>query len=344
MKKILAIILGVVLFSAAGIALAKNEKEDKFSKPLKVSDLKINKKKVLFEGERALMEKLIKDKNNSKASKKKPAPEPIVSGPTGILGESLDGAAKHAIVIGLSNYQGTINDLCVNPTNNSTDALCADGDSLNMETTLKEVYGYDSVQVFRDSKAVLSEIFDAVQNLNAGPDDEIVFFFSGHSASAKFALNEKRARTHVGLALYGSTTDANEIIWDAQLKEWFSGFSSQRVVFVFDTCHAGAMESYLEAPGREVVMSSKANQYSYTFYLGGEDGKVGEGMFTHFFVVEGILNGEADGYFLGSDKTYPNISVEEAFEYSNDFVPLATFNRQIPVLDDQYKDDLVFGI
>lgn len=345
MKKILIIALGAVLLFTAGAALAKSGKEQNFSKPVGISDLKMNKKKVLTKNERALMEQLLKGKNDSKASKKKPLPEPIVSGPTGILGDSLSlGAAKHAIIIGLSNYEGTANDLCINPTSSSTDTLCADGDSLNMEKTLKEVYSYDTVQIFRDSEASFSKIYDAVANMNAGSDDEVIFFFSGHSASAKFALDEKRSRTHVGLALYGSTYDSGEIIWDAQLKAWFSNLSTQRVVFVFDTCHAGTLEGYLEASNREVVMSSRADQYSYTFYLGGEDGNLGEGMFTHFFVLEGMYNGKADGYFLGADKTYPNISVEEAFEYSKDFVPLATFNRQIPVLNDQYENDLVFGI
>jgi hypothetical protein len=334
MKKIMIISLAVLFLSGATVVFAKNES----NKPLKVSDLKLNKKQVISKSQRDLIEKNFKA---SKGGHGKPTPAPEEPSATGILGAVLpDGAKKHAVVIGLSNYVGTSNDLCVNKTASPTDDLCADGDSLHMKAALNDLYNFDDVHIFRDSDAAFDEIQQTVEDItsHAGSNDEIVFFFSGHSTSGKLFLKGKKPETHLGLALYGVSTDSSEIIWDYQLEQWFSGMDSQRVVYIFDTCHAGALESYLKTPGHEVVMSSTADQYSYTFSLGGQFGAPGEGLFAHYFVVEGMLNNKADA-FNDLEKSNDNAAVEESYSYAKSIISAT----QLPVLNDQFVNDLVLG-
>ncbi len=348
MKKILISVSALAILLVAAGVMAKTEKNKiDFSKPFKVSDFKIEKKQILSKEDHLLADEAVKGGNLGSAKGKT---SPTISGATGVLGTQVtDSAKKYAIVIGLSNYAGTINDLCINKTD-QTGTDCKDGDSLNMKQALKDDYGYldANIHMFEDDSAKFADIQSTVANIvsTAGSDSEIVFFFSGHSATSKADIFQNGDSMNVGLALYGAS-GGSEIIWDGQLKEWFLGAQTSRVVFIFDTCHAGGLSSYLQKDGREVVMSSAENQYSYTWTLGGQNGAPGEGMFTHFFAKEGILNGKADGFnALKGSSTDPkkydgNVAVEEAFQFSKTYVPAATRNRQVPALNDKFANDLL---
>lgn len=354
MKKIaMPLFLFAFLFVASGAIAGENKNKLDFSKLIKVNDFKIEKKQVISEKERSLRESELKGKAGGGISGGKVSP--IVTGAAGVLGTRLDiGAKKYAIVIGLSNYAGTINDLCVTPTD-SISTLCADGDSLNMTQALKNAgYAEENIFVFRDDAASFSAVDSKVQEIIAlanvdkslGINDEVVFFFSGHSATANDSAFNTGDSTHVGLALYNSQPDGSEVVWDVNLKSWFDAMQTNRSIFIFDTCHAGGLGSYLQANGREVMMSSSESQSSYTYSLGGPNGP-GEGMFTRYLVKYGILDGQADGYnALGkrsSTKYDGKVAVEEAYEFSKKYVPYMTTNRQIPMLNDNFANDLLLG-
>jgi hypothetical protein len=351
MKKIAIAAFALIFFFEATGAMAKTENNIDFSQPIKVSDIKIEKKMVLPKEDRQKKEETLKGKADVSLKNSKTKPVPIFTGATGVMGAPLQpGARKYAILIGLSNYSGITNDLCVNRTSEPYPTnLCADGDAINMEKTLKDIYGYDDVNStiwrFSDADANFDDIKSAVDNVvaNAQPGDEVVFLFSGHSATAKNVFRNGD-RLNVGLALYNLPNDSGEIIWDGQLQNWFSKIATDRVAFIFDTCHAGGLASYLQASGREVVMSSAESQSSYTYYLGGEDGMLGEGMFAHYFNVLGMNTGLADGYnALTSNKTDDKVVAEEAFSYAKQYVPVMTANHQIPELNDKFADDLLLG-
>jgi hypothetical protein len=343
MKKILISFFALAFLLGAVSVMAKADKSNKdFSKPLKVSDFKIEKRQILSKEDRLKADEAMK---GGKLGSAKGKTSPTISGATGILGDhSVDNSKKYAIVIGLSNYAGTINDLCVAKTDQATGTNCADGDSLNMKQALKEKYGYfeSNIKIFRDADANFSAIQLAVASIVSAvePDSEIVFFFSGHSATSKADIFQNGDSMNVGLALY-SASGGSEIIWDGQLEQWFSGAQTSRVVFVFDTCHAGGLSSYLQKDGREVVMSSAENQYSYTYSLGGPSGP-GEGMFTHYFAKIGMIGGQADGFnALKSNKYDGNVAVEEAFQFFKTYILAATRNRQVPALNDKFANDLL---
>lgn len=344
MKKTFGIgVVFVMLAGAVGV-VAKEEKD--FSRPIKGGNQKIEKKVALTKEQRSLMEENLKGKPGELPTKGKPAPsDQTKPGATGILGTQLaPGADRYAVVIGLSNYIGTENDLCVEPTTEDYPAgLCQDGDALSMKKTLIDKYGYmeSDIRIFSDADARFNDIYLAVQNIvaNATADDEITFFFSGHSATSSTDPDGDGESLDEGLALYNG-----DVIWDGVLKAWFASAPTSRIMFAFDTCKAGGMND-LEKDGRVLAMSSSETRYSYTYYLGGEDGHVGEGMFTHYFVNEGMYAGLADGYNpLKSRDTrkYDGlVAVEEAFNFALKFVPLATGNYQVPILSDKFLNDLL---
>jgi len=338
MKKITVLFLAVLLFlSALGVKARAAENRIDFSKPLKVNGFKIEKKQIISGAERQLAEAMVKGKMGAKT---KPSPVAYPSATGTMNSWVVDNAKKYAVVIGLSNYAGTANDLCVTHTD-GVNTLCADGDSLNMEKVLlKDGYAQSNIHLFRDDATSFEAIRLAVADIaaTAEPDSEITFFFSGHSASTT-ELASDPGNPHLGLALYNAPS--GEIIWDEQLQAWFSGLTTQRIIFAFDTCHAGQLEPFLKGNGREVVMSSAANQYSYTYSLGGYNGLPGEGLFTHYFAKEAILAGTADGFNASKTKDQ-QVAVEEAFEFAKKYVSAAKHNQQIPVLDDLVTNDILF--
>jgi len=271
-----------------------------------------------------------KDKNNGSSAT-------AVGAATGVLGEPVSGA-KYAVVIGICDYPGTANDICI-----------SDGDSYNMRKALLERYGYnsDNVYWFRDMGGTVdgvsygipsrANIYDAITNkikANATSGSEVVFFFSGHGADGIARDDDSEARDE-GIVVHDGT--AKQYIWDGELRNWFNGFPTTRIVFVFDSCLAGGMND-VAAAGRVVSMATGETQVAYV-YSGGE---YGEGVFSHYFVNEGMYLGLADKYDHDQDTILgegSDVVVEEAFDYTKAKI---TIPRQVPVISDNFTNDLLF--
>jgi hypothetical protein len=338
MKKIMlaGLLLGFLLTGATAGA-AQLEKEGPQAR-----EIKIHKKQMLSEDERKMID-VVKGKPTV-GDEKVTAP---TSWATGIGVPLPEGGKRFAIVVGLANYVGTINDLCALSAQTSATHpeeylldnpkyYCQDHDSLNMQTALLG-YGFDEIILLRDYQATRVGIINAMNSLSAAgkvtDSDEVVFFFSGHGVSGKIAGDKEV----VDEAVF--TYDGN-YVWDNELKAWADGLSSYRTVFAFDICLAGGMND-LAGTNRVVVMSSGETQSSYTFSLGGAtllDGTYlfSEGLFSHSFVVNGMNNTLADGVNYNK---FPDgfVAVEEAFSYAYPIVKI----KQTPVLNDRVLNDLI---
>ena len=279
---------------------------------------------------------------------------------TEILDAEVEGN-KYAVVIGICDYPGRKMDICF-----------SDGDSYNMVTALIENYGYDpnNIYWFRD-KGNGTEIIDgneisygvpthknisvAVMEIRSmvKSGDEVVFFFSGHGGNAE--VNDGAVKntndgeeTDEGIIVYDSDGKQDEdrspkldFIWDGELRNWFADFATTRIVFIFDTCLAGGMDDVASA-GRIVVMSSGETQSSYVYSFG----KFGEGVFSHYFVNEGMLQGLADTHDHDSDDALgegEDVVIEEAFDYAKEKIFSYSESRQIPVVNDLFANDLLLG-
>ncbi|MFZ2192638.1 MAG: caspase family protein [Candidatus Moraniibacteriota bacterium] len=344
MKKIGAVVFAMVLFFSTGNVLAKDEVEKS-----NATDIKIHKKKVLSDEERKALE----------GTKGKPT-RPIDDGTftslaTGEIGSSLPvGGQKYALVIGLANYSGTVNDLCVAAaktadqfpeSNEGLSAYCQDSDSLHMQQALIEEYGYDEVAILRDGSATKANILAEMEKLKAklvGGDDEVTFFFSGHGVSGKYLGIVDKEKVDEAVFTYD-----NQFIWDDDLKKWADSLSVYRAVFAFDICLAGGMND-LAGDNRILAMSSGETESSNTYYLGGAQTDTNvfqqsEGFFSHYFVKRGMFNyeGVPDGSNLLSEgdlnKYDQKVSVEEAFSYAYPLVKI----KQSPVLNDKFSNDLL---
>ena len=315
------VIIGLV-FNLVGIALGQNS-ERKVPPPIEATDVKIVKKTLPppidgeVKGGPATPPGQGKEKNNGPAA-------------TGVLGATTTGA-KYAIVIGICDYPGTANDICL-----------SDGDSYNMRKTLVEKYGYDSnnIKWFRDMGGVIegiefatpsrANIYNAIMDIktdNATSGSEVVFFFSGHGADG-IARDEDSESRDEGIVVHNGT--AIEYIWDGELRGWFLGFPTTRVVFVFDSCLAGGMNDVADT-GRVIAMATGETRPAYVW----SDGELGEGYFSHYFVYEGMYQSLADTY---DSIEGPDVTVEEAFDYAKAKI---TIPRQVPIISDNFTNDLL---
>lgn len=301
MKKTgLGILIIVTALAISGITLAKtdlgpnhNGKPD-LHKPIPATDVELVKKVTL---------------RGKSAGKGKPTQQAA----TGILGEPVSGT-KYAIVIGISDYPGTANDL-----------YYADDDADEMNKSLREVYGFTNVTLLKDLDATHAAILTAITSI---PSDagEIVFFFSGHGGKGRADDGDKEAIdesiiVHDGFDLV--------YLWDGELKSAFAGFAtSTRIVFIFDSCVAGGMTD-LAAPGRIINMATTETGTAYEGIYGSEE--KGNGQFTYYFVDEGMLWGFAD--LVGTPEV---VTVEEAFDYAKTNCQL-----QIPTIKDSFLNDLL---
>jgi len=254
-------------------------------------------------------------------SKGEASGKPIRQVAVGVLGESPQ-RRKHrwAVLIGISDYAGGENDI-----------QYAD-DVLDMLKTLIEVYGYRRENIrllisdYKVNNATRNDIIGVIDWLRdrevAG--DEVVFFYSGHGARG-IANDGDKEVIDEAIVPYECTSDA--LIWDGDLKQMFSDFEASRIIFIFDSCYAGGMTD-LKASGRVVCMASTESCASY------ESSILQNGVFTYYFVDEGMYQGKAD-----TTPSDGKVTVEEAFDYARANVP--TVVPQKPTISDSFENDLL---
>jgi len=237
---------------------------------------------------------------------------------TGLLGEPC-GGTKYAIVVGISNYPGTLNDL-----------EYAAKDAEDMTRVLATVYGFSNITTLENENATRDAILSAIETLSGevGPEDEVVFFFSGHGMNG-VADDGDTERNDVAIA----ARDYLRIlpIWDGELRQAFSGFATSRIIFIFDCCFAGGMD-VLEEPGRVILMASGERGYAYE----GDEWYNGE--FT-YYLIEGIQDGQAGVYDYDRDGVLAEpaqVTAEEAFDYAR-----AHCDADKPVIADSFPGDLL---
>jgi hypothetical protein len=224
---------------------------------------------------------------------------------TGTVADPASGA-RYAIVIGISDYE-TINDL----------QYC-DDDANAFADALPESY---QITLLIDGAATRAAILDAIATLEVGPNDEVVFFYSGHGSVSSSNPDGDAERKDECIIPYDAASLA-DFIWDGDLADAFSGFTC-RIMFYFDSCYAGGMTD-LAGPNRLICMACGEGQLSL------ESSLWSNGQFTQYFVEEGMVGGLADKN--GDLK----VTFEEAFDYAK-----ANCQRQTPVASDGFTSDML---
>ena len=178
-----------------------------------------------------------------------------------VLLKSAKAGGKYALVIGISDYAGTANDL----------EYC-DDDATDWDACLK-AKGY-TVTKLLDLNATKAAIESAVNNLasQSVSGNEIAFVYSGHGSKGNIVSTD----------LY--------YISSSWFKTKFASAKSTKMFFSFDACQIGAMGTDLNATGRVIALASNKTSYSY-------DGEayMQNGVFT-YYQMEGFQ--QNSNYYL----------------------------------------------
>jgi hypothetical protein len=211
-----------------------------------------------------------------------------------------------AVVVGISDYQGT-----------SLDLSYSDRDAQLFYNHLKsampnEMAAGKSVLLLNE-KATLANINAALANVfsNSTANDFIIFYFSGHGSVGEFVpYNHSLGLRH------------------AELKNHFKNTEAKFRLVVADACFSGSIGTANETSVSStqdlydsrlaVIMSSKPNQTSL------EMGSLEQGVFS-YHLIRG-MQGLAD---LNRDKY---VTAGELFMYTKNKVANHTSNSQIPVI------------
>ena len=187
--------------------------------------------------------------------------------------------ARYALVIGISDYDGTANDL----------NYC-DDDAVDWRNYLQG-QGY-TVTTLIDGAATRAAIEAAVATLAAQSiaGNEIVFTYSGHGSRGNMISSDL---TYISSTWFGGM---------------FAGVASTKMAFNFDACQIGAFGTALNAPGRVIALASDTKRYSYD---GTAD--MANGVFTYYQMVgfdqQGFVFAENDDAYAVAEmfawaKTY----------------------------------------
>ena len=185
----------------------------------------------------------------------------------------LDKAGKYALVIGISDYEGTVNDL----------TYCDEDADDWIARLVTEGYQVTSLI---DMAATRAAIETAVANLAAQSvaGNEIAFAYSGHGSKGNMISADL---TYVSKEWFGGM---------------FAGVASTKMMFTFDACQIGEFTLTLAGPGRVVTVASDRRRYSYD-----GDATMANGVFTYYQ----MLGFDQQGFiFVEDDSDY---AIEQFF-------------------------------
>jgi hypothetical protein len=212
----------------------------------------------------------------------------------------------------------------------------------------------DHVWLLLDEEATLDKIRRTLGTLlrrSAGKDDTVIIFLAGHGATE----TDPSSPDGDGLEKYilPMNADPMDLYSSAmpmsEVARIFQRISSERLVFIGDTCYSGAsggrtilaggtratvssafLERLSQGKGRVILTASDANEVS------AEKDELKHGVFT-YYLLEG-LRGKAD---VDGDGL---ITVDEIYRYVSEKVPQATGQDQHPVRKGETTGQIVLGV
>ena len=161
---------------------------------------------------------------------------------------NLKASGKYALVIGISNYSGTANDL----------TYC-DDDATDWKTRLQnEGYTVTSLIDLNATKANIEAEVNNLASLSVA-GNEITLCYSGHGSKGNIVSTD----------LY--------YISSSWFKTKFANATSTKMFFCIDACQIGAFSTDLNKTGRVIAVASNKSSYSYD-----GDATMKNGVFTYY--------------------------------------------------------------
>jgi len=189
---------------------------------------------------------------------------------------------------------------------------------------LSPIWGEEHIKLLLDNEATKANIGAAVDWLvsNENTNDTVLFYFAGHGETEEACI-----------APYDAYYRRTWITSD-KLSTWLRRLESESVVIILDACHAGRFETSLSDSGRVVLMSSRADEASWTALFGDRD---------RYSVFSSCLFKALSEFDIADANCDYELSAEELFWYAEpETISFTTpwDTIQHPVMSDQYPGEL----
>ncbi len=203
--------------------------------------------------------------------------------------KSLSPKNAYAIIIGISNYPGTSDDL----------TYCR-SDAITMHTMLRAKYNFlpTNMILLTDSEATRTAIINAFTTMKNQMSSEDVFFFyySGHGGEASSSL-------HFICPYDSIPSNPSKYIYDVELDILLDQLPGDTQFVMIDACNSGGFIPEVQAANRFIMTACKGTQLSW------ETSELKHGVFTYYFV---------DSIFVAPDSNGDGVySMEEQFSYAS---------------------------
>jgi hypothetical protein len=249
-----------------------------------------------------------------------------------------------AAVIGISKYK------------NIPSLKYATNDAREFYRYLTEVNGVprDHIWLLLDEEATLDRLRSTLGTQlrrHAGRDDMVIIYLAGHGATER----DSTSPDGDGLEKYilPNNADPKDLYASAmpmsEVARIFNRISSDRLVFISDTCYSGAsggrtipvlgaranvsgafLDRLSQGKGRVILTASDANEVSL------EKDELKHGVFTYYLLE--ALRGQGD---MDKDGV---ITIDEVYRYVSAKVPEATGQDQHPVRKGEMTGQIILGV
>jgi hypothetical protein len=317
---IIAVAVALVLSLLPGIVSAKPPLRVEKHKPVPATDIELAKMVTVQKPGPSIVPPGQSKKKDGKAA-----------AATGELGYVVTGR-RYAIVVGISDYPGTDADLSYMDENAEEMVQALIGYGFPSDN-IRSLIDKDGTEAAGEALvATRANLIQAIRDTAAQvtPDDEVVFYFSGHGGRGRAADGDREKTDECIWAHDGS---ANLVpIWDGELEAEFGVYMTSRIIFIFDSCYAGGMTD-LKATGRILAMATTENNVGY------ESALWENGEFTYYLVDHGMLQGNANTHDYDGDDILGEpgeVTIEEAWDYAK---VNCQFNK--PSINDSFVNDLL---
>jgi len=234
-------------------------------------------------------------------------------------------ASTYAVIVGISNYQKF--------QAGKGDLFFANRDARLMHSYLTAPDGLkipkENVILLTDAEATKPNILKALELFEkAKPDDQVIFFFSGHGNKGVFLPYE--------------SSGIRPLVTHQEIKQKFRSCRAQQKICIADACMSGTIQirsfpeeetlSKTDNTNILVFLSSLSNQVSVEYR------KLGQGVFTYFLLM--ALKGAAD---QDNDRTITALELyqfvsQRVRSYSKQNDPAR--KEQIPIMFGRFPKDL----
>ncbi|MBD3229641.1 MAG: hypothetical protein GF329_15780 [Candidatus Lokiarchaeota archaeon] len=193
---------------------------------------------------------------------------------------------RWAVVVGISNYPGQINDL----------KYC-DDDARNIKDFLmNHNFPENNIKLLIDSQATTNNIENAINwvSLNCDENDYFFFFFSGHGDQTVSDIS----------TIVPYDFNSNGDMTENELSFHFNKINYYRFIALFDSCRSGGLIDSISGENRTIITACDSNEDSVEdlFSLNG-------GVFTAFFL-------RAYENLKGDNNNDDKVTLEEAYNYT----------------------------